>query len=88
MGEIDPEKIEIVGDDINKLRYPRDFISKNAYRLMRLGLRIGRAKGMARFGMLVFNIGNFMCPRDIHAHGQPSILKILRKSLTSKKWRV
>jgi uncharacterized protein (DUF362 family) len=88
MGEIDPEKIEIMGDDINKLRYPRDFISKNAYRLMRLGLRIGRVKGMTRFGMLVFNVGNFMCPRDVHAHGQPSILKILRKSLTSKKWRV
>jgi uncharacterized protein (DUF362 family)/SAM-dependent methyltransferase len=88
MGEIDPEKIEIVGDDINKLRYPHDFISKSAYRLMRLGLRIGRSKGMTRFGMMVFNVGNFMCPRDVHAHGQPSILKILRKSLTAKKWKV
>jgi uncharacterized protein (DUF362 family) len=87
-GEIDPEKIEIVGDDINRLTYHYDFIPKNAYRLMNLGLRIGRVKGMTRFGMLVFNVGNFMCSRDVHAHGQPSILKILRKSLTSKRWKV
>jgi uncharacterized protein (DUF362 family)/SAM-dependent methyltransferase len=88
MGEIDPEKIEIVGDDFDKLKHAYDFIPTNAYRLMRLGLKIGRLKGMTRFGMLVFNVGNFMCPRDVHAHGQPSILKILRKSLTSKKWKV
>ncbi|WXG44783.1 MAG: DUF362 domain-containing protein [Promethearchaeati archaeon SRVP18_Atabeyarchaeia-1] len=87
-GEIDEDNIEIVGDNINKVIRPYDFIPSRAYRIMRLGLRIGRSSRLNRIGMLVFNVGNFLCPRDIHAHGQPSLFKVLRKSLTSNKWRV
>jgi uncharacterized protein (DUF362 family) len=87
-GEMDPEKIQVVGERLDKVTYPRDFIPMRAYRLMKMGLSIGRRKRLVRLGMLVFNVGNFMCPRDIHAHGKPSLLKVLRRSLTSKKWKV
>jgi uncharacterized protein (DUF362 family) len=87
-GEIDSEKIQVVGDPLDKVIHPRDFIPMRAYRLMKMGLSIGRRRRLVRFGMLVFNVGNFMCPRDIHAHGQPSLLKVLRRSLTSKRWKV
>nr|MDO8100865.1 DUF362 domain-containing protein [Candidatus Njordarchaeota archaeon] len=87
-GEIDPEKIQVVGEDLDKIIHPYDFIPMRAYMLMKLGLRIGRKSKLIRLGMLVFNVGNFMCPRDIHAHGKPSLLKVLKRSLTSKRWKV
>jgi uncharacterized protein (DUF362 family) len=86
--EIRPEMIEVVGENLSRVARAYDFIPERAYKLMRLGLRVGRARRMVNFGMLIFDVGNFMCPREAHGHGKASLVNLLLKSVTSRKWKL
>lgn len=87
-GELNPEKIKVLGDVSNNIIRSYDVIPGRAYTVMRMGLRIGRVTRLVNVGMMMFDIGNFMCPRDVHAHGTPSLMSVLKRSMTSKRWKL
>jgi uncharacterized protein (DUF362 family) len=87
-GELDPQRIKVLGNVSNNIIRSYDVIPGRAYTVMRMGLRIGRIRRLVNVGMMMFNVGNFMCPRDIHAHGTPSLMGVLKRSMTSDRWKL
>ncbi len=87
-GEIDPEKINILGEVGGNVIRSYDVIPGRAYSVMRMGLKIGRIRRLVNVGMIMFDVGNFMCPRDVHAHGKPSLFNVLKRSATSRTWKL
>jgi uncharacterized protein (DUF362 family) len=87
-GELDPKEIKVLGEVSNDVIRSYDVVPGRAYRIMRMGLRVGRIRRLVNVGMLMFDVGNFMCPRDVHAHGTPSLTNTLKRSMKSRTWKL
>jgi len=86
-GELDIEKIQIVGESLEDVKSDFSFVPKKAFSQMRRGLKLGRYPPPVRnLGMLWFTLGNWHAGRYSSRKRLP--VRRTLKNIMARNWKV
>jgi len=97
MGELNLERIRIVGESVENVRSQFEFVPDKAYSYMRNGLRLGRyPPPLKNLGILLFTWGNFKAgktystrlDRQREDKAAPSPWKLFKNAVWTRSWNV